>query len=64
MDCRHKPGNEKSRCRPRRLSFSGIEQLADFLRKILLGEGLVQEMNVGVEASLVHDGISRVAGGE
>ena len=33
-------------------------------REVLLGERLVQEMHVGVEAPLMHDGVARIAGGE
>ena len=56
---------EKSGCGLRQMAcLGGIEQFAHLAREVLLGEGLVQEMHVGVEATLMHDGVARIAGGE
>ena len=41
-----------------------VEQLAHLAGEVLLGEGLVQELHVGIEAPLMHDGVAGVAGGE
>src|SRR5689334_13892343 len=40
-----------------------VEQVAHFAGEILLRIGLVQQLDVGVEASLMHDGVARVTGG-
>ena len=56
---------EKSGCRLRQIvCLGGIEQFAHLAREVLLGERLVQEMHVGVESPLMHDGIARIAGRE
>ena len=44
--------------------LGGIEQFTHLAREVLLGEGLVQEMHVGMEAPLMHDGVARIACGE
>ena len=44
--------------------LGSIEQFAHLAREVLLGERLVQEMHVGVEPPLMHDGVARIACGE
>ena len=44
--------------------FGRIDQFTHFAREVLLGEGLVEEMHIRVEAPLMHDGVAGLAGGE
>src|SRR5688572_2279600 len=45
-------------------SLSGaVEQLAQLVGEFLLGIGLVEEVDVGIEPALMDDGVAGIAGG-